>query len=69
MEFYGYDEGIEKSYDSYASYRTSESDFHFDYDELVVNFDEFKIAAEDVEERNPMNKDCVTDGGFTSTSL
>ena len=35
---------------------TSESDFHFDYDELVDNFDEFQLSDEDVEQRNPINK-------------
>ena len=73
MEFYGNDEGNDESYDSYASDDTSESDFDFDYDELVDNFDEFELSDEDievyVEELNPMNESYVTDGGFTSISL
>ena len=73
MEFYGNDEGNDESYDSYASDDTSESDFDFDYDELVDNSDEFELSDEDievyVEELNPMNESYVTDGGFTSISL
>ena len=69
MEFYGNDEGNDESYDSYASDDTSESDFDFDYDELVDNFDEFELSDEDVEELNPMNESYVTDGDFTSISL
>ena len=73
MEFYGNDEGNDESYDSYASNDTSESDFDFDYDELVDNFDEFELSDEHievyVEELNPMNESYVTDGGFTSISL
>ena len=73
MEFYGNDEGNDESYDSYASDDTSESDFGFDYDELVENFDEFELSDEDievyVEELNRMNESYVTDGGFTSISL
>ena len=69
MEFYGNDEGNDESYDSYASDDTSESDFDFDYDELVDNFDEFELSDEDVEELNPMNESYVTHGGFTSISL
>ena len=52
---------------------TSESDFDFDYDELVDNFDKFELSDEDievyVEELNPMNESYVTDGGLTSISL
>ena len=49
---------------------TSESDFDFDYDELVDNFDEFELLDEDVEERNPINESYGRDGGgFTSISL
>ena len=73
MEIYGNDEGNDESYDSYASDDTSESDFDFNYDELVDNFDEFELSDEDievyVEELNPMNRSYVTDGGFTSISL
>ena len=73
MEFYGNDEGNDESYDSYASDDTSESDFDFDYNELVDNFDEFELSDEDIElyteELNPMNESYVTDGGFTSISL
>ena len=73
MEFYGNDEGNDESYDSYASDDTTESDFDFDYHELVDNFDEFELSDEDIEvyvtELNPMNESYVTDGGFTSTSL
>ena len=73
MKSYGNDEGNDESYDSYASDDTSESDFDFDYDELVDNFDEFGLSDEDievyVEELNPMNESYVTDGGFTSISL
>ena len=54
----GNDEGNDKSYDSYASDDTSESEF-----------DEFELSDEDVEELNPMNESYVTDGGFTSISL
>ena len=49
IEFYGNDEGNDESYDSYASDDTSESDFDFDYDELVDNFDEFELFDEDTE--------------------
>ena len=73
MKFYGNDEGNDESYDSYASDDTSESDFDFDYDELVDNFDEFELSDEDievyVEEVYTMNGRYVTDGGFTSISL
>ena len=73
MEFYGNDKGNDESYDSYASDDTNESDFDFDYDELVDNFDEFELSDEDievyVEELNPMNESYVTDGSFTSISL
>ena len=73
MEFYGNDEGNDKSYDLYASDDTNESDFDFDYDELVDNFDEFELSDEDievyVEKLNPMNESYITDGGFTSISL
>ena len=73
MEFYGNDEGNDESCDSYASDDTSESDFDFDYDELVDNFDEFELSDEDievyVEELNPMNESYITDGGFTLISL
>ena len=73
MEFYGNDEGNDESYDSYASDDTSESDFHFDYDELVDNFDEFELSDKDIEvhieELNRMNESYVTDDGFTSISL
>ena len=47
----------------------SESDFDFDYDELVDNFDEFELSDKDIEELNPMNESYITDGGFTSISL
>ena len=73
MEFCGNGEGNDESYDSYASDDTSESDFDFDYDELVDNFDEFELSDEDikvyVEERNPINESYVTDSNFTSISL
>ena len=73
MEFYGNDEGNDESCDAYASDDTSESDFDFDYQELVDNFDDFELSEEDievyVEELNPMNESYVTDGGFTSISL
>ena len=73
MEFYGNDEGNDESYHSYARDDTSESDFDFDYDELVENFDEFEHSDEDievyVEELNPMDESYVTDGGFTSIFL
>ena len=65
MEFYGNDEGNDKSYDSY----TTECELDFDYDELMDNFDGVELSDEDVEERNPINESYVTDGGFTSISL
>jgi hypothetical protein len=37
MEFYGNNEVDDESCDSYASEDTNESDFDFDYDELVDN--------------------------------
>ena len=73
MEFYGNDEGNEESYDSCASDDNGESDFDFDYDELVDNFDEFELSDEEievyVEELNPVNESYVMDSGFTSISL
>ena len=73
LEFYGNDERNDELYDSHASDDTSESDFDFNYDELVDNFDEFELSEEDievyVEELNPMNESYVTDGDFTPISL
>ena len=73
MKFYGNDEGNDESCDSYASDDDRESDFDFDYDELVDNFDEFELSDEDievyVEELNLMNENCITDGGSTSISF
>jgi len=73
MEFYENDEGNDESYDSYASDDTSESDFDFDYDELVDNLDKVELSDEDMdlyaEELNSMNESYATDSGFTSISL
>ena len=49
MEFDGNDEGNDEWDDSCASDDISESDFDFDYDELVDNFDEFELSDEDIE--------------------
>jgi hypothetical protein len=73
MEFYGNNEVDDESCDSYASEDTNESDFDFDYDELVDNWDELKLSDEDLnlcaEELNSMDESYITDGGFTSISL
>ena len=73
MEFYENNEIDDESYDSDASDDTSESDFDFDYDELVDNLDELELSDEDLnvdtEEMNLMSESYVTDGGFTSISL
>ena len=73
IKFYENDESNDESYDSYASDDTSKSDFDFDYDELVDNFDEFESSDEDIEvyieELNSMNEKYVMDGGFISISL
>ena len=47
-----------KATTSRMTHLTSKSDFDFDYDELVDNFDEFELSDEDVEEPNPMNESC-----------
>ncbi|CAF1440626.1 unnamed protein product [Adineta ricciae] len=72
MEFYESDEGNDESCDSYASDDTNDSDFDFDYDELVDNFDKLEFSDEDMdvydEELNSMNESYATNGGFTSIS-
>ena len=47
MEFYGNDEGNDELHDSHANDDTGESDFDFDYNELVHNFDEFELLDKD----------------------
>ena len=73
MSFYGNDEVDDKSCDSYANDDTSDSDFDFDYDELVDNSDELELSDEDLdvyaEELSSMNESNIADGGFTSISL
>ena len=72
LEFYGNNEVDDESCDSYNSDDISESDFDFDYDELVDNLDELELSDEDLDvysdELNFMNESYITDGGFTSIS-
>ena len=49
MEFYENDAVDHESCDSYASDDTSESDFDFDYDELVDSLDELELSDEDLD--------------------
>ncbi|CAF1498141.1 unnamed protein product, partial [Rotaria sp. Silwood1] len=49
MEFYENDEVEEECCDSFASDDTSESDFDFDYDELVDDLDELELSDEDLD--------------------
>lgn len=72
MESDGNMELDDQPYDSYASDDTSESDFDFDYDELVDNLDELELSDEDsdvyAEELISMTESSITDSGFTSKS-
>jgi hypothetical protein len=49
MEFSGYNEVDDESCDSYNSDDSSESDFDFDYDELVDSLDELELSDEDLD--------------------
>jgi len=60
MEFYANNEVDDESSDSYTRDDSSESDFDFDYDELVDNLDELELSDEDLDvyagELNSMEK-------------
>jgi len=72
-KFYQNNEVEDQFSNSQASDERSESDFDFDYDELVDNLDELEFSDKDLhiylEEQNSMNESYITDGGFASISL
>lgn len=73
MEFYKNNEVDDESCDSSTSDDSRESDFDFDYGELVDNLDELELSDEDshmdTEELELMNESYVAGGGHTSISL
>ena len=73
MAFYGNNEVDDESCDSCTSDDSRESDFDFDYVELVDNLDELELSDEDsymyTEELELMNESYITDGGHISISL
>ena len=72
MEFDGESEVDDESCDSHATDDPSESDFDFNHDELVDDFDDLELSDEEpdayVDELNSSDEIIDADGGFASIS-